>query len=81
MHFCQIHKMHALLPNPQNALSILIVNGTEIPITYQYKFLGITVNSKLSFIPYIKQLMIKCNQTIHLLRTVAHTDWDANKKP
>ena len=56
--------MHAFLP--------------KIPITQQYKFLGITLDLKLSFIPYIKQLRIKCNQTIQLLRTIAHTDWGAD---
>ena len=49
----------------------LIVNSIEIPITHEYKFLGITLDSKLSFISYIKQLRIKCNQTIQLLRAIA----------
>ena len=64
MHFCQIYKMH----NP----SVLIVNGTKILITHQYKFLGITLNWKLLFIPHIKQLRLKCNSTIQLLRAIAH---------
>ena len=72
MHFCQIHKMHNQ--------PTLTLNGSEIPITQQYKFLGITLDPKLSFIPHIKQLRIKCNQTIQLLRTIAHTDWGADKK-
>ena len=58
----------------------LTINGSEIPITQQYKFLGITLDPKLSFIPHIKQLRIKCNQTIQLLRTIAHTDWGADFK-
>ena len=72
MHFCQIHKMHY-----QPALTL---NGPEIPITQQHKFLGITLDPKLSFIPHIKQLRIKCNQTIQLLRTIVHTGWGADKK-
>ena len=45
MHFCQIHKM---LNHPS-----LILNDTEICITHQHKFLGITLDSKLYFIhPY-----------------------------
>ena len=66
MHFCQICKMHN---QPTQTL-----NGSEISITQQYKFLGITLDPKLSFIPHIKQLRIKCNKTIQLLRTIAHTD-------
>ena len=72
IHFCQIHKMHY-----QPSLTL---NGSEIPINHQYKFLGITLDPKLSFIPHIKLLRIKCNETIQLLRTIAHTDWGADKK-
>ena len=61
MHFCQIRKMHNQ--------PTLTLNGSEIPITQQYKFLGITLDPKLSFIPHIKELRIKCNKTIQLLRT------------
>ena len=72
MYFCQIRKMHNQ--------PTLTLNGSEIPITQQYEFLDITLDPKLSFIPHIKQLRIKCNKTIQLLRTIAHTDWGANKK-
>ena len=72
MHFCKICKMHNQ--------PTLTLNGSEIPITQQYKFLGITLDPKLSFIPHIKQLRIKCNKTIQLLRIIAHTDWGADKK-
>ena len=72
MDFCQIHKMHNQ--------PTLTLNGSEITISQQYKFLGITLDPKLSFIPHIKQLRIKCIQTIQLLRTIAHTDWGADKK-
>ena len=56
MHFCQICKM-------QNQPT-LTLNGSEIP-TQKYKFLGITLDPKLSFIPHIKQQRIICNQTIN----------------
>ena len=72
IHFCQIHKMHNQ--------PTLTLNGSEIPIDQQYEFLGITLDPKLSFISHIKQLRIKYNQTIQLLRSIAHTDWGADKK-
>ena len=72
MHFCQICKMHNQ--------PTLTLNDSEIPVTQQYKFLGITLDPELSFIPHIKQLRIKCNITIQLLRTIAHTDLGADKK-
>ena len=58
----------------------LIVNSTEIPITHQDKIFGIALDSKLSFIPHIKQLRIKCNQTIQLLKAIDHSDWGDKKK-
>ena len=70
IHFCQIQETH-----DQTTL-----DSTEILLTHQHKFLGITLDSKLSFIPPIQQLRIKCNQTIQLLRLIAHTDWGADKK-
>ena len=72
VHFCQIHKMHN---HPK-----LTLNNTEIPITDEHKFLGIIFDSKLSFIPHIKKLRIKCNQAMQLLRAIAHTDWGADRK-
>ena len=72
IHFRQIHKMQ----NRRN----LILNGNEIPISLQWKFLGITLDPKLSFISHIKQLRIECNQTIQLLKTIAHADWGADWK-
>ena len=58
----------------------LTLSGSEIPIIQQYKFLGITLDPKLSFILHIKQLRVKYNQTIQLLRAIAHSDWGADKK-
>ena len=58
----------------------LTLNKTEIPITDEHKFLGIIFDSKLSFIPHIKKLRIKCNQAMQLLRAIAHTDWGADRK-
>ena len=55
----------------------LTLNDTKMPIIHQYKFLSITLDSKLFFIPHIKQLRINCNQ---LLRTIAHIDLGADKK-
>ena len=74
MHSCRIHKMHN---HPA-----LMVNGTEISITHQHKFPGIILDSEISFIshPHVKQLRIKWNQTLVLLRAIAHTDRVSDKK-
>ncbi len=66
IHFCNQRKLHL---DP-----VLKIDHTEIPIVEHYKYLGIIFDCKLSFIPYIKYLRTKCNKTIQLLRTIAHTN-------
>ena len=53
--------------------TVLKIDHTEIPIVEHYKYLGFIFGRKLSFIPHIKYLRTKCNKTIQLLRTIAHT--------
>lgn len=71
MHFCQIQKMHY---DP-----VLKLDAIEIPVVQQHKFLGLLFDSKLTFIPHIKQLRVKCKKAIQLMRVVAHTDWGTDK--
>ena len=71
MHFCQLRRLHN---DP-----VLKLDGVEIPVVDQYKFLGVIFDRKLSFIPHIKYLKAKCHKALQLLRVVAHTDWGANK--
>ena len=71
MHFCQLRGLHN---DP-----VLKLDGVEIPVVDQYKFLGIIFDRKLSFIPHINHLKAKCQKALQLLRVVAHTDWGADK--
>ena len=71
MHFCQLRGLHN---DP-----VLKLDGVEIPVVDQYKFLGIIFDRKLSFIPHINYLKVKCQKALQLLRVVAHTDWGADK--
>ena len=72
IHFCNQCKLHL---DP-----VLKIDHTEIPIVEHYKYLGIIFDHKLSFIPHIKYLRTKCNKTIQLLRTIAHTNWGRSKE-
>ena len=72
VHFCNQCKLHL---DP-----VLKTDHTEIPIVEHYKYLGIIFNHKLSFVPHIKYLRTKCNKTIQLLRTKAHTNWGGSKE-
>ena len=71
MHFCQLRGLHN---DP-----VLKLDGVEIPVVDQYKFLGVIFDRKLSFIPHINYLKAKCHKALQLLRVVAHTDWGAYK--
>ena len=71
MHFCKLRGLHN---DP-----VLKLDGVEIPVVEQYKFLGVIFDRKLSFIPHINYLKAKCHKALQLLRVVAHTDWGADK--
>ena len=71
VHFCQLRRPHN---DP-----VLRLDGVNIPIVEEYKFLGIIFDKKLSFIPHIKYLKAKCHKALQLLRVVAHTDWGADR--
>lgn len=70
MHFCHQRKPHA---EPD-----LKLYGNTIPVVKETKFLGLILDSKLTFIPHIKYLKDKCIKAMNLLRVVAHTDWGAD---
>ena len=72
VYFCNQCKLHL---DP-----VLKIDHTKIPIVEHYKYLGIIFDHKLSFVPYIKYLRTKCNKTIQLLRTIAHTNWGGSKE-
>ena len=69
MHFCRLHKLHKY--------PVLILNGSAIPVVAETKFLGITFDRKLSFLPHIRHLKDKCTKSLNLHRVVAHTTWGA----
>ena len=72
IHFCNQRKLHRDL--------VLKTDHTEISIVEHYKYLGIIFDRKLSFISHIKYLRTKCNKTIQLLRTIAHTNRGRSKE-
>ena len=57
----------------------LELDGVEIPVVDEYKFLEIIFDKKLTFIPHLKYLKMKCNKTLELLHVVAHKEWGADR--
>ncbi len=67
VHFCNQRKAHL---DPY-----LTLNNSQIPVVKETKFLGVVFDSKLSFIPNLKQLKSKCQKSLNLLKIVAHKTW------
>ena len=70
VHFCNQKKVH---DEPA-----LYLNGKLIPVKKEHKFLGVMFDSKLSFIPHIKNLKTKCTKALNLLRVVSGESWGAD---
>ena len=66
MHFCQSRKLHL---DPE-----LTLDGVQIEVVPEFKFLGLLFDSKLSFIPHINYLSNKCQKALNLLRVVSSMD-------
>ena len=72
VHFCQLREQHL---DHQ-----LYLNGTQIPIIGEAKFLGLLFDSKLSFIPYITSLKSRCTKSLDLIKVLSSTTWGADRK-
>ena len=71
MHFCKKTKLH---PDPE-----LKIYGKPIKIVKETKFLGLIFDSKLSFIPHINALKVKCTKALDIIKVVSSTDWGADR--
>lgn len=58
----------------------IFINGDELTVSSEHKFLGIILDSKLTFIPHIKYLRTKCMKTMNLLKLLSHTTWGSDRK-
>ena len=72
MHFCQSRKLHR---DPE-----ITLDGIQIEVVPEFKFLGLLFDSKLSFIPHINYLSNKCHKALNLRRVVSSMDWGADRK-
>ena len=56
----------------------LTLNGLAIPVVQEHTFLGVIFDNKLSFIPYIKYLKVRCLKALNLIKVVSRFDWGAD---
>jgi hypothetical protein len=71
MHFCQLKRMH---PEPE-----LTMDGDPIRVVKETKFLGLILDNKLSFIPHMKQLKIRWQRALDILRVLSSSEWGADR--
>ena len=70
LHF---HNKRETLPDPD-----LYPYGKKIRVVRETKFLGVTFDQKLSFIPHLKTLKTKCMKALDIIKVVAK-EWGADK--
>ena len=70
MHFCRLRGVH---PDPD-----LVLYGRRLSCVPEAKFLGLTFDSRLTWVPHLKSLKASCMKALNLLRVLAHTSWGAD---
>ena len=68
------HKKRGILADPN-----LTLNGKQIKVVRETKFLGLIFDQKLSFIPHLKALKTKCLKALDIIKVVANQEWGADK--
>ena len=58
---------------------LITLNGSAIQAVKVVKFLGVTFDQKLSFIPHIKILKTNCLKALNILKIISSSDWGADK--
>ncbi len=71
VHFCRLRKLHN---DPE-----LYFRQSPITVTDTVRFLGVTFDKKLTFVPHIKNLRLKCEKTLNLLKVLSNTSWGADR--
>ena len=71
VHFCQLRKQHE---DP-----VLTLYGSPIPVVQEYKYLGLIVDKKISFIPHINYIKAKCHKALNMMKVLSHTTWGADQ--
>ena len=65
------------VPDP---LKLLSINGQNIPIVPTHKYLGMTLDSKLSFGSHIDDIRSRCLRRLNILRCISGQNWGADRK-
>ena len=71
--FCQHRKRH---DDPR----LFINDNQQIPVEKEAKFLGVTFDRRLTFLPHIKNLRTSCQKAMSIIKTLSGTDWGGDRQ-
>ncbi|XP_042908355.1 uncharacterized protein [Parasteatoda tepidariorum] len=71
IHFCRLRRLHN---DP-----VISNHNVNIPIVSETKYLGVILDSKLTFLPHIRYLRKRCEKTLNVLRVLSNTFWGADR--
>ena len=57
----------------------LKLDGKTLEVVKEYRFLGVIIDSKLTFTPHLKKVIAKCKRRNNILRCLAGKDWGRSK--
>ena len=72
VHFCQLRTPHL---DPE-----LRLDGDIIQVVEETKFLGLTFDHKISFLPHILSLKSKCLKALDIIKVLSSTKWGADTR-
>ena len=68
------HNKRGILYEPN-----LNLNGKNIKVVKETKFLGLIFDQKLSFLPHLKALKTRCLKALDIIKVVSNQEWGADK--
>ena len=71
MHICKVRRCSRMVPN-------LTLAGTPVQCVPTRKFLGLTVDSGLTWKPHIDTLKIACHKVLDLFKKLSHSSWGSD---
>ena len=72
VHFC---RKYTCVRDPD-----LYINGKRIDVRDQARFLGVIFDRKLSFLPHIRDLRLRCMKAMRVMKVLANPVWGADTK-
>ncbi|GFX53849.1 putative RNA-directed DNA polymerase from transposon BS [Trichonephila clavipes] len=71
VHFFRKRNLH---PDP-----FIHIGNLQIPVVSEMRFLGVILDSKLTFLPHVLYLRKKCERSLNILKVLSNTLWGADR--